>query len=130
MTSPGPLICDVNETGCEVFGMLPIIDKISWREAMPYIAFAPLTLKNGSRRAWAEHVRALGTRRIEGAYFAAAHLFGSGPHNALVEVMAEDEDLLHELLLVATDFDGVLDVRVMRCAPEDTRGMGTFVEGM
>jgi hypothetical protein len=135
---------DVDNSGsldqlCDSGALVPILSVLSHGRPQDAIAFVKLVITPGSQRAWADHVTTqvalleqelartalTSTRsRRRMPYVAAAHVVGARSCNALLEVMAEDEDTLLRLVLELTDVVGVADVQVLRCAPGDTRGFG------
>jgi hypothetical protein len=98
-------------SGGDAYALLPIPlpdIRVSPRYPEPFNCFVFLTLRHGARAAWMAHMVEICGRDGLPGYVAAAHLFGGGRYHAIVEVLAGDMDALHELVLEATDVDGVL----------------------
>jgi hypothetical protein len=100
---------------------------ISWVPPKAQMTFATLVVANGSRRVWADaFLEFRASLTGDDYYLAAAHAFGSDDrYNAVVEVLADEPDRMHELVLGATDIPGVEHVDLHVVVPEGTRGMGT-----
>ena len=115
---------------CDVYELLEYLNKVSPNEPTPEMAFVPVTVLNGARQEWQAQVIDIAKQAPEDVYVAAAHLFGGGAHNGLIEVLARDRGTLLDLVLQLTDIQGVVDARVLRTVAGSTQGMGTVVEGM
>lgn len=76
------------------------------------------------RSTWAQQVQRLEAAAPSGTKLAAAHLFGKGGYNAVVEVVAEEHDSLLRSVLACTELPGVRAADVHLVDPADTRGLG------
>jgi hypothetical protein len=112
--------------GTLCYDLLHLVEgPISWVPPKANMTFALMNVSKGSRRAWADAVRSFAaTVPGNGHYLAAAHAFGPEPYNAVVEAIADDANVMHEMLLGVTDVPGVEHVDLHVVAPEGTRGMG------
>ena len=84
-----------------------------------------LQLEWRARRAFAAHFRELdGT--FEDVTVAGALLTGSGPYNAMVEVVGDEEGPVFDALHALTDVDGLQLVAPLAFRLQDTYSWGTF----
>lgn len=111
---------------CDYYDLFAIVNKVSGGGGMPEAAYYLLSVENGARQAVAGSLVNLARGFVgEQAYVAAAHLFGRGAHNLVVEVMADDRDVFHRLSLQVTDLAGVRSVHPQLLHTELALGMGT-----
>jgi len=114
---PSPLNCSMAE-------IIAWLQKTSQKEAFPEIGFAVVTVSYGARGAFAEHVRNVASDLGDDVYVAAGSLIGCGKQTEIVEVMAQEQDRVLRLLVALTDFEGVVDVRILRGNADGSRGFG------
>lgn len=110
---------------CTFAELMAWLQKVSGSRVLANVAFALLAVDYGRLSALEERLRGMGLDELPNAYVAAGYVSGCGPHNVLVEVMADSHDRMIELLRMMTEHDGVLAVNVIRVDPEQTRGFGT-----
>ena len=119
--------CPPNLPPCDPYEVINYLgSRISVTRPLEHAAFVFLRVKNGYRRRWQDQVSevagGLGDR--EDVFLAAAHLFGRGRYNGVLEIMANDEDVFHDLLLTTTDLEGVRLVDPHFVTADSQRGMG------
>jgi hypothetical protein len=111
---------------CDLYWIENILPSIlSHSEPLALLAFLALEIEQGCRRPWQTELEKLASDVEADDYLAAAHLFGPGRYNALVEVTSNSRQRFHRLLLGASDIPGVRVAHLLRVDGRDTRGMGT-----
>lgn len=122
------LICPSDDQPpCNSVVMQTIRGTVSMLESKAFVVFALVELRRGSARRWKGHVADLPA--AAGVTEAVALGFGLAGVDAVVELVSDDLDALHERLLAYTDLEEVVSVEVLYTGAIRNRGFVSMPAG-
>jgi hypothetical protein len=110
--------------GCLIWEVVYAVGKLSNGLARLFNSFLLVKVAPGHQQRWMGMIGELHADLGDDVYLAAGHLLGCGPYNAVVEILSDDHERMHELQLRVTDHEAVQELSVGRVAAHDTRGWG------